>query len=69
MTHTLGIFYDLRGRCKSWIGHDMNGARDKRRECKGQVDHLSQMLEDMANINFVLIRKRQLLFRLPAART
>ena len=32
----------------------MNGARDERRDCEGQVDHLSQMLEDMATISFVL---------------
>ena len=31
----------------------MNGARDERRDCEGQVDHLSQMLEDTATITFV----------------
>lgn len=32
----------------------MNGARDERRDCEGQVHHLLQMLEDMATIAFVL---------------
>ena len=32
----------------------MNGARDERRDREGQVDHLSQMLEDMATVAFVL---------------
>ena len=69
MTRTLGIFYDLRGRCKSWIGHDVNGALDERRNREGQVDHLSQILEDMATITFVFGEETQLLSRLPAART
>ena len=31
----------------------MNGARDERRDCKGQVDHLSPILEDMGTNTFV----------------
>lgn len=31
----------------------MDGARDERRDCEGQVDHLSQTLEDMTTITFV----------------
>ena len=31
----------------------MNGARDERRDCKGQVDHLLQTLEDVTTITFV----------------
>lgn len=32
----------------------MNGASDEGRDCEGQVDHLSQIFEDMAIIAFVL---------------
>ena len=31
----------------------MNGARDERHDCEGQVDHLSQMLEDVATVALV----------------
>ena len=32
----------------------MNGASDEGGDCEGQVDHLSQILEDMAINPFVL---------------
>ena len=31
----------------------MNGTRDERRDCEGQIDHLSQMSEDMATVALV----------------
>lgn len=31
----------------------MNGARDERRDCEGQVDHLLQISEDMATVALV----------------
>ena len=51
---TLGIFYDFCGRCKSWIGHDINSASDEGRDCKGQADHLLQISEDITNFAFAL---------------
>ena len=47
----------------------MNGASDEGRDCERQDNHLSQILEAMAIIAFVLIRKHRLLSRLRAART